>query len=92
VLYDIGTRLQTMLFNHGMGYPSWSPDGQYLFFESDGWFFRLRVADRKVERLATVNGIPRAAGGWSAATSNDSLMMARDASVEAIYALDWELP
>jgi serine/threonine protein kinase len=91
-LYDIGTRVQTILFNHQSGYPSWSPDGQYLFLESDGWFFRLRVGDRKVERLATINGMPRAGGGWSAATSNDSLMIARDASVEAIYALDWELP
>ncbi len=92
VLYDIGTRVQTTLFNHSADYPSWSPDGQYLFLTSDGWFFRLRVGDRKVERLATYNGIPRVGQGWLAATSNDSLMIARDASVEAIYALDWELP
>jgi Tol biopolymer transport system component len=92
VLYDIGTRVQTKLFDHPTGYPSWSPDGQYLFLDSDGWFFRLRVGDRKVERLATYNGMPRVGWGWLAATSNDSLMIARDASVEAIYALDWELP
>jgi Tol biopolymer transport system component len=92
VLYDIGTRVQTKLFNPETAYPSWSPDGQYLFLDSDGWFFRLRVGDRKVERLATYNGIPRVGWGWLAATSNDSLMIARDASVEAIYALDWELP
>jgi serine/threonine protein kinase/Tol biopolymer transport system component len=92
VLYDIGTRVQTKLFNPPTNYPSWSPDGQYLFLDSDGWFFRLRVGDRKVERLATYKGIPRVGWGWLAATSNDSLMIARDASVEAIYALDWELP
>lgn len=92
VLYDIGTRAQTKLFNPPTGYPSWSPDGQYLFFASGGWFFRVRVRDRKVERLATYKGIPRVGWGWLAATSNDSLMIARDASVEAIYALDWELP
>jgi eukaryotic-like serine/threonine-protein kinase len=92
VLYDIGTRAQTTLFNPESGYPSWSPDGQYLFLASYGWFFRLRVGDRKVERLASYKGIPRVGWGWLAATSNDSLMIARDASVEAIYALDWELP
>jgi hypothetical protein len=47
---------------------------------------------RTVARLANANG-PRLAGyGWFAAAPNNSLITARDAGTEEIYALDWEAP
>jgi hypothetical protein len=42
------------------------------------------MRDRTVERLASFKGIPRIGWGWLGAVSNDSLMLARDASIEAI--------
>jgi hypothetical protein len=52
----------------------------------------LRIEDRKMEKLATVKGIPLASFGWFVATSDDSLLMARDNSMQEVYALDWDMP
>ena len=56
------------------------------------WFWRVRIRDRKVERVANLEGIPLTGWGWSAAASNDYLLMSREAGTEQIYALDWEAP
>jgi Tol biopolymer transport system component len=90
-LYDLPTQKQAVLFDLGSGWPSWSTDGEFLFFSSDGWR-RVQMRGRTVARLANANG-PRLAGyGWFAAAPNNSLITARDAGTEEIYALDWEAP
>lgn len=92
MLYDVRKQQHIELYNPNSGYPSWSPDSQFIFFQSKDWPFRARIRDRKIDRLASVKGIPRIGWGWLAAVSNDAVMLARDTSIEAIYALDWELP
>ena len=93
MLYDMQTRKQTLLFDHASGYPSWSWDGEFLFFESDPGVsvWRVRMRDRKVERITNLNDI-RVAGWWFAAAPNNSLITARDAGTDEIYALEWEAP
>jgi hypothetical protein len=51
------------------------------------------LRDRKVERITDWNNI-RVAGWdwWFAIAPNNSLITARDAGTDEIYALDWEAP
>ncbi len=100
MLYDLRTHAQTALNDKQSGSPSWSPDGQFLFFGSGGTapyqldrpgHFRMRIADRKIEFVGPNNTIPLACCSFSA-VSNDSLILSHDTSIEAVYALDWELP
>jgi Tol biopolymer transport system component/DNA-binding winged helix-turn-helix (wHTH) protein len=82
-----------------IGYPSWSRDGQYLYFDTtfteDPAFFRVRISDRKLEKLLSLKGVRRFLGefgSWTGLTPDDSPLLARDISSQEIYALDWQAP
>jgi Tol biopolymer transport system component len=94
MLYDVRTRKQTQLFNQGSGCPTWSRDGESLFFTGDesGVIWRIWMRNRKVERVADWSKINVAGWGWFAAAPDNSLITARDAGTDEIYALDWETP
>jgi Tol biopolymer transport system component len=91
-LYDVRTHKQTQLVGWHSGYPTWSPDGAFLFFRSGDWLWRVRMSDRKVERVTNLDGIRVAGFGWFAVAPNNSFIAARDAGTDEIYALDWEAP
>jgi hypothetical protein len=81
----------------GIGFPSWSHDGQYLYFDSiltdDPAFFRVRISDRQLERLTSLKDIHRLwgpNGEWSGLGPGDSLLVTRDIGSPEIYALDWQ--
>lgn len=96
--FDFGTRRWQELARANFGYPSWSSDSQFIYFDTvagDPALFRLRVRDRKLERLASLKGVPRTVGAfgpWAGLGPDDSPLVARDASYEELYALDWEAP
>jgi len=97
MLFDVAAQKWTELLNTPVGYPSWSHNGQYIYFDSklseDPALCRLRVSDRKLERLAGLSGIPRFWGQlaeWTGIAPDDSLLLTRDASDEEVYALDWQ--
>jgi Tol biopolymer transport system component len=94
MMYDLRTRKQTVLLEQESGWPSWSPDGEFLFFASGdaSWIWRLRMRDRRVERVIRLNNLRLPEGGWFAAAPDNSLITARDAGTDEIYALDWEAP
>ena len=99
VLFDRATQQWTDLVNMPMGYPSWSHDGQYLYFDTtltgDPAFFRVRVADHRLERLVSLSGLQRFWGSfssWTGLAPDDSLLLVRDTSSQEIYALDWKVP
>jgi len=82
-----------------MGYPSWSHDGQYIYFDTtlteDANFFRLRMSDRKLEKLVSLNGLRRywgPFGSWTGLAPDDSPLLVRDTGSQEIYALDWQAP
>jgi len=82
-----------------MGYPSWSHDGQYIYFDTtlteDANFFRLRISDRKLEKLVSLNGLRRywgPFGSWTGLAPDDSPLLVRDTGSQEIYALDWQAP
>jgi Tol biopolymer transport system component/DNA-binding winged helix-turn-helix (wHTH) protein len=82
-----------------IGYPSWSHDGQYLYFDTtltdDPAFFRIRISDRKLERLFSLKAVRRfwgELGEWTGLAPDDSPLLVRDTSSQEIYALDFQAP
>ena len=97
MLFDRTNQQWTELVRTTIGYPSWSHDGQYLYFDStfteDPAFFRVRISDHRFERLASLKDIHRYWGPnaeWSGLGPGDSLLVTRNISSPEIYALDWQ--
>jgi Tol biopolymer transport system component len=76
-------------------FSAWSRDGSHLYFLTTGddgsSISRLRIADRKLERVADLGGF-RLAMPWFGLDPEDSILLARDAGIQEIYALDFEAP
>ena len=99
VLFDRGTQRWTDLVSMPIGYPSWSHDGQYLYFDTtltdDPAVFRVRISDRRLERFASLKGVRRFEGqfgSWTGLAPDDLLLLVRDTSSQEIYALGWQVP
>ncbi len=99
MLLDRSTQKWTEIASMPFGYPSWSHDGQYLYFDTtftdDPAIFRIRISDRKMERLASLKDIRRLLGEWGEWTGlapDDSTLLVRDTSSQEIYALDFQAP
>jgi Tol biopolymer transport system component/DNA-binding winged helix-turn-helix (wHTH) protein len=100
VLFDFTTQQWTDLASTTVaGYHTWSHNGQYLYFDSslnnDPAFLRVRISDRKLERVASLKGLRRFSGqfgSWTGLAPDDSLLLVRDTSSQEIYALDWQAP
>ena len=97
MLFDRTNQQWTELVRRSIGYPSWSHDGQYLYFDSilteDPAFFRVRISDRRLERLVSLKDIHRLWGPnaeWSGLGPDDSLLVTRNIGSPEIYALDWQ--
>jgi len=101
VLFDFTTNKWVELLKATVGYPNWSRDGKWIYSnlisESPGAVIRIRIKDRKVERVASMKDLQGSPTGfwdawWSGLAPDDSLLVLRDTSVQEIYALDWEAP
>jgi len=92
-LFDFNSQEWQDLVKMVIGYPNWSRDSKYVYFNDlhNTGFYRVRVSDRKVEQLASLAGIT-AVIGWTGLAPDDSPMIMLDASIDEIYALDWEAP
>ena len=98
MLFDGTNRKWTEPEDLPEGCPAWSHDGKYLYFQSfdvkEPAFFRMRISDRRRERLAEIN-LRRDQFDWfwwNGLAPGDSPLVLRDESSEEIYALDWLLP
>jgi Tol biopolymer transport system component len=98
LLFDVQSQTWTELAKANFGNPTWSSDSEYIYFDTYGAdlaFFRVRVRDRKVERIVRLTDVPRAMGDmgpWTGLDPDGSPLIQRDASFNEIYALDWEAP
>jgi eukaryotic-like serine/threonine-protein kinase len=95
-LYNVETHARTELTDIGAGWPSWSRDSQYIYFENNAttvWYC-VRIKDGRVERLASMSGLKMAPSslGWIGLTPDGSLIATREVGSTEIYALDWDAP
>ena len=97
VLFDQVTRKWEDLVSMPIGYPTWSHNGQYIYFDSaedtDSAIFRMRISDHKLERVVSLKGVREYAGengSWTGLTPDDSPLLVRDTGSQEIYALDWQ--
>jgi len=102
-VFDFGTQRWTKLTPF-VNYPSWSRDGEYLYFQDwsktseDGsvQIVRLRISDNKLEQIVDLKNLRRLALGtiinWSGLAPDGSPLLARDVSAQEIYAIEWQAP
>jgi serine/threonine protein kinase len=90
---------QPITENAVIGFPTWSRDGKYLYFNEGGadpTFRRIKVGATGSETVLTLKGMPLSfsnmVGQWSGLTPDGFPLFTRDISPEEIYALDAELP
>ena len=78
---------------------NWTRDGKYLYLDSgssnDPNMSRLRISDRKLERVASLKDFRRvvyALYPWSGLTPDGSPLLMRDIGTQEVYALDFDAP
>ena len=77
-----------------IGFPNWSRDSKYIYFNDAGntAFYRVRVRDRKLEQVASLAGLTIAGEQWTGLAPDDSPTVMLDTSIDEIYAVDWTAP
>jgi eukaryotic-like serine/threonine-protein kinase len=98
VLYDVDKAqwndLKTAV---PVNFPSWSADSKYIYFNSfevQPNFYRVSIADGKLQQVAHIQGIRHAptTADWGGLAPDDSPLMVRDVGSQEIYVLDLQLP
>jgi serine/threonine protein kinase len=99
MLFDLTTQKWSELASIFVAYPTWSRDARYIYFDGildkQESYFRVRITDGKLERLFSLKGFQAAGGAfgnWSGLAPGEIPLLVRDASIQEIYALDWEHP
>jgi serine/threonine protein kinase/Tol biopolymer transport system component len=100
-LFDFATQQWSTLADKAIGYPSWSKDSQYVFFDDtqftqDPAFYRVKISNHNLQRVASLKDIRQVVlewpfGSWTGLTPDDSPLLQRDISTQEIYALDLQL-
>lgn len=93
-VYDMTTHERTLLTKSGAGYPMWSRDSQYVYFENSPCtvWYRVSIRDHVVEKVASLAGLrpPPSTLGWVGVTPDGSVISATDVSTRNVYAIDWD--
>jgi DNA-binding winged helix-turn-helix (wHTH) protein/WD40 repeat protein len=100
MLLDMRLQKWEELCDHYSGYPSWSRDGKFLYFQD--WnrgsglpsrVVRARMSDRKLETVVDLKTLDRLSVGtfmsWTGLAPDDSVLLSRDNSTQEIYAVKW---
>ncbi len=96
LLFDFHDQKWAKLAKAYFGYERWSADSEYIGFDTTGEdpaYFKVWIRDHRVERVVSLTSLQRkvgAFGAWAGLTPDGSPLIARDASFDEIYALDWE--
>lgn len=100
ILYDRRTAHVTELMRSLEGplgdNPTWSKDGKSIYMDvpyaTDPAIYRIRIADKSVQRIASLRGIQRVTAGtglWIGLTPDGALLILREIQGSEIYAWDW---
>jgi len=100
-LYDFAQRKWQELVKGRAAYPTWSRDGNCVYF-TDTFssatlpVYRVCLDDRKVEHIVDLSQAGRLAQGpfgwWTGLAPDDSILATRDIGIQEIYALDTTFP
>ncbi len=100
MLFDTRTQKWEELSAHYSGYPSWSRDGKFLYFQDwnhgSGYpsrVVRTRISGRRLETVLDLKSLDRLSIGtfmsWSGLAPDDSVLLSRNNSTQEIYAVKW---
>jgi len=100
MLFDTRTQKWEQLSAHYSGYPSWSRDGKFLYFQDwnqgSGYpsrVVRTRISDHRLETVLDLKSLDRLSIGtfmsWSGLAPDDSVLLSRNNSTQEIYAVKW---
>jgi len=100
MLFDTRTQKWEQLSVDYSGYPSWSRDGKFLYFQDwdhgSGYpsrVVRTRISDRRLETVLDLKSLDRLSIGtfmsWSGLAADDSVLLSRNNSTQEIYAVKW---
>jgi Tol biopolymer transport system component len=99
MIFDFTTHKWSELTQASIGYPQWSADGKYVYFDTgysaEPIIYRVRLSDRKLERVASFKGFRRVITpwvSWSGLAPDGSPLLMRDIGSQEVYALDFEAP
>jgi len=103
MLYDTKTQRwrQVDTKQSSFGYLTWSRDSNYVYFDTilqhDAGFFRLRISDGKIEKLADLTEIRTfhdqfGPGSWTGLAPGEVPILPRDISTQEIYSFDLQFP
>jgi Tol biopolymer transport system component len=98
MLFDFQKQKWLELAHMAVAFPNWSRDGRYVYFHSfgkDAAIYRVRVSDRKLERIVDLKGIRLTIsdyGTWCGLAADDSPLILRDVGSQEIYALHLQGP
>jgi Tol biopolymer transport system component len=100
MLFDTRSQKWEEISAHYSGYPSWSRDGKFLYFQD--WdqgtaypsrVLRMRMSARKPETVVDLKTLDRLSIGtfmsWSGLAPDDSVLLSRNNSTQEIYAVKW---
>jgi len=97
--FDFVTQKWTELAKMDVGWDNWSADGKCVYFDTgrgkEQAIFRVRIADRKLERIASFKGLRRATTGgglWSGLNPDGSPLLMRNVGSQEVYALASRVP
>jgi DNA-binding winged helix-turn-helix (wHTH) protein/Tol biopolymer transport system component len=100
MLFDTRAQKWEQLSADYSGYPSWSRDGKFLYFQdwNHGSGFpsrvvRTRISGRSLETVLDLKSLDRLSIGtfmsWSGLAPDDSVLLSRNNSTQEIYAVKW---
>jgi DNA-binding winged helix-turn-helix (wHTH) protein/Tol biopolymer transport system component len=96
VLFDTRMQKWTTLLALGVGYPTWSRDGQYIYcntlWRKDSALIRVGVKDGQMKAFPVNFVAAGTYGAWSGLTPDGSFLLLRDRGSRDIYVLDLNLP
>jgi serine/threonine protein kinase/Tol biopolymer transport system component len=97
MLFDFAAQKWEEIAKVSAGFPNWSKTGEHVYFlhwENQTTVMRVRVRDRKLERVADLKNFRQTGffSVWLGMAPDDSPLLLRDTGTQEIYALDWEAP
>jgi hypothetical protein len=99
MLFDFATQKWEVAAQLNANFFIWPSDSETLYFdtalEKDPAFYRLRIRDRKLERLLSLRDIRRVSaslGPWAGLTPDNSPLVLRNTGTQETYALGVDFP